>query len=50
MRRRAHELCGDIRIEPLEHGTRLTLLLPLNLPDFQVGDAEGVRPARSGAH
>jgi signal transduction histidine kinase len=50
MRRRAHELCGDIRIEPLEHGTRLTLLLPLCLPDFQVGDAEDIRPVRNGVH
>jgi signal transduction histidine kinase len=33
MRRRANQLCADIRIEPVERGTRLTLLLPYALPD-----------------
>jgi signal transduction histidine kinase len=50
MRRRAHELRGDIRIEPLEQGTRLTLLLPLCLPDFQVGELQNGRPAAGTVH
>lgn len=37
MRRRAAQLDGEVRIVPCAQGTRLTLLLPLVLPD--VGDA-----------
>jgi hypothetical protein len=43
-------LRGDIRIEPLEQGTRLTLLLPLCLPDFQVGELQNGRPAAGTVH
>jgi len=35
MRRRAEALNGEIRIEPLSHGTRLTLLLPARFPAFE---------------
>ncbi|ASK34183.1 two-component sensor histidine kinase [Alcanivorax sp. N3-2A] len=42
MRRRVRQLHGDIYIEPLESGTRLSLLLPLRLPEPTV--AESQRP------
>jgi len=35
MRRRAGALAGELRLEPLAEGTRLTLLLPAALPDVQ---------------
>ena len=35
MHRRADELGGELRIEALENGTRLSLLLPTTLPDVQ---------------
>lgn len=35
MRRRAEGLNGEIRIEPLSHGTRLSLLLPSCFPAFE---------------
>jgi two-component system sensor histidine kinase UhpB len=35
MRRRAQQLRGDLAIEALERGTRLTLVLPMGLPDIQ---------------
>jgi signal transduction histidine kinase len=34
MRRRARQLRGEIQIDTVEGGVRLTLLLPLHLPDF----------------
>lgn len=34
MKRRIRQLGGDIYIEPLDKGTRLSLLLPLRLPDM----------------
>lgn len=35
MRRRAGALSGELRLEALSEGTRLTLLLPAALPDVQ---------------
>lgn len=35
MRRRAHDLNGEIAIEPRESGARLTLLLPSRLPNVE---------------
>lgn len=35
---RIHQLGGDVFIEPLDNGTRLTLLLPLHLPLLGDGD------------
>ncbi len=43
MRRRIRQLNGEIEIQPLENGTRLTLLLPLQLPKSTVGEPE-IRP------
>jgi signal transduction histidine kinase len=43
MRRRAHQLGGNVRFEPLERGTRVTVSLPVALPDIQ-DDAQGDRP------
>jgi signal transduction histidine kinase len=41
MRRRASALAGELRLEPLTEGTRLTLLLPTTLPDVQDERAKG---------
>ncbi|MBI4366187.1 MAG: hypothetical protein HY543_05140 [Deltaproteobacteria bacterium] len=35
MRRRAQQLHGKLNIEALDHGAKLTLLLPPSLPDFE---------------
>jgi len=37
MRQRAAQLGGEIRIAPLASGTRVTVLLPIALPDVQTG-------------
>lgn len=36
MRRRIHQLQGEVRIEPLSHGTRLSVHLPAQLPETPV--------------
>jgi signal transduction histidine kinase len=35
MRRRAQQLHGSVTVESMDHGARVTLLLPPNLPDFE---------------
>jgi signal transduction histidine kinase len=35
MRWRAEQLRGKLDIETLDHGIRITLLLPSSLPDFE---------------
>ena len=35
MRRRAEQLHGQLRVESIEHGAKITLLLPSRLPDFE---------------
>lgn len=35
MRRRAHQLGGELKIHPLPHGVRVVLMLPHHLPDFE---------------
>jgi len=35
MRRRAQQLHGKLQIEAVDHGTKLTLLIPSSLPDFE---------------
>ena len=47
MRRRADQLQGEIRSDALDHGARVTLLLPMSLPDLQ-DEAELANLCRAG--
>lgn len=48
MRRRAQQLHGTLVLEAFDHGTRVVLLLPARLPDFEedtmTGANEGMQP------
>jgi signal transduction histidine kinase len=37
MRRRAQQLHGELKIEGVDHGVKVTLLFPVSLPDFEEG-------------